>query len=297
MNNTKHTFLIAFLFCAATIAMLNAQPEKEFRIFKYQGIERLYYFYMPNKLRKKAPLVFMMHAIGGNYNEYYNKLIEMGQRDGFAVCVPFGMPSADSNKRTGQWNCHYEYQSSDTIDDVGFVNELAKFLQKKYKLNPLNTFCTGHSTGGDFCFIMAHDPRNIFTAFAPVSGCILEDFYKSHPLPHPLPILICHGTNDPSIPWNGDPTDEKKYGNFISVWQATNYWVTANRCTNEIISQLPIRNRKIVCHRFVGGAKAFEGGPDAEVRLYEVVNGGHGWPDEDMDTYEVIWKFFKMYLR
>ena len=98
-----------------------------------------------------------MHAIGGNYNEYYNKLIEMGQRDGFAVCVPFGMPSTDSQKRTGQWNCHYEYQSSDTIDDVGFVNELAKFLQKKYKLNPLNTFCTGHSTGGDFCFIMQYN--------------------------------------------------------------------------------------------------------------------------------------------
>jgi poly(3-hydroxybutyrate) depolymerase len=33
-----------------------------------------------------------------------------------------------------------------------------------------------------------------------------------------------------------------------------------------------------------------------DVWLYEVVNAGHNWFTDDMDTGEEVWNFFKRYL-
>ena len=42
---------------------------------------------------------------------------------------------------------------------------------------------------------------------------------------------------------------------------------------------------------------AWKGGPEIEIRLYEIIGGKHSWGLNDMDTCEEIWKFFSMYLR
>ena len=54
---------------------------------------------------------------------------------------------------------------------------------------------------------------------------------------------------------------------------------------------------KVILHRHMGGTPAWKGGPEVEVRLYEIVDGKHKWGLEDMDTCEEIWKFFSKYLR
>lgn len=54
---------------------------------------------------------------------------------------------------------------------------------------------------------------------------------------------------------------------------------------------------KVILHRYLGGVPAYDGGPEIEVRLYEVQDGGHSWSDRDMDTYQEIWNFFSKYLR
>ena len=54
---------------------------------------------------------------------------------------------------------------------------------------------------------------------------------------------------------------------------------------------------KVILHRYLGGVPAYDGGPEIEVRLYEVQDGGHSWSDRDMDTYREIWNFFSKYLR
>ena len=53
----------------------------------------------------------------------------------------------------------------------------------------------------------------------------------------------------------------------------------------------------VVLHRYCGGEPAWKGGPEIEVRLYEVVGGKHSWAEADMDTCDEIWRFFSKYLR
>ena len=48
---------------------------------------------------------------------------------------------------------------------------------------------------------------------------------------------------------------------------------------------------------FMGGLPAWEGGPDVEVRLYEVIQGDHSWATKDMDTETEVWNFFKKYIK
>jgi polyhydroxybutyrate depolymerase len=54
---------------------------------------------------------------------------------------------------------------------------------------------------------------------------------------------------------------------------------------------------KVILHRHVGGTPAWKGGPEVEVRLYEIVEGKHKWGLEDMNTCEEVWNFFSKYLR
>ena len=66
----------------------------------------------------------------GSKKDNPDELVRLGSRDGFAVCIPLGL-------------------SADSTDLIGFITELAKYLQNEYHLNPLKTFCAGYSIGGD----------------------------------------------------------------------------------------------------------------------------------------------------
>jgi len=68
---------------------------------------------------------------------------------GFAVCYPQG-----SLDETGVsfWNSELDYAP---VDDVGFLTELAKYLQEHYKLSAKNTFVCGMSNGGFMSYTLA----------------------------------------------------------------------------------------------------------------------------------------------
>lgn len=262
--------------------------------FRHQGLDREYWMYIPENLPEQAPLVFVLHGYGGKAEGYCPQMIETARKHGFAVCYPQGEKAPKG--KTG-WNVGYPKQEGMKTDDIDFICDLARHVQKKFSLSRKNTFFSGMSNGGEMCYIMAMQHPEAFTAYASVAGLTMEWVYRSMSPKMAVPLMEIHGTADKTSLWEGDPDNNCGWGEYISVPLAVGVWAAEAKCTHTETVELPVRNNKVLMHRHLGGSPAWEGGPEIEVRLYEVVGGKHSWAHKDMDTCEEIWKFFSKYLR
>ena len=283
-------FTAFFLLVALQFSAL-AQEKYQFR---HQGLDREYWMYIPENLPEQAPLVFVLHGYGGKAEGYCPQMIETARKHGFAVCYPQGEKAPKG--KTG-WNVGYPKQEGMKTDDIDFICDLARHVQKKFSLSRKNTFFSGMSNGGEMCYIMAMQHPEAFTAYASVAGLTMEWVYRSMSPKMAVPLMEIHGTADKTSLWEGDPDNNCGWGEYISVPLAVGVWTAEAKCTHTETVELPVRNNKVLMHRHLGGSPAWEGGPEIEVRLYEVVGGKHSWAHKDMDTCEEIWKFFSKYLR
>ena len=217
-----------------------------------------------------------------------------GHENGFALCYPQG--EVDTKGKTG-WIVGYPSQKGVKTDDVDFICSLARHLQKEYGLSKENTFLTGMSNGGEMCYLMATVRPDEFAAYAPIAGLTMEWSYKKYTPKKAVPLMEVHGTMDKTSNWHGDLKNEGGWGEYISVPMAVGVWAAKARCTHTETTELPKMRNKVILHRHVGGTPAWKGGPEVEVRLYEIVEGKHKWGLEDMNTCEEVWNFFSKYLR
>ena len=279
--------------CLLVALQFNALAQEKYQ-FRHQGLDREYWMYIPENLPEQAPLVFVLHGYGGKAEGYCPQMIETARKHGFAVCYPQGEKAPKG--KTG-WNVGYPKQEGMKTDDIDFICDLARHVQKKFSLSRKNTFFSGMSNGGEMCYIMAMQHPEAFSAYASVAGLTMEWAYRSMSPKMAVPLMEIHGTADKTSLWEGDPDNNCGWGEYISVPLAVGVWAAEAKSTHTETVELPVTNNKVLMHRHLGGSPAWEGGPEIEVRLYEVVGGKHSWAHKDMDTCEEIWKFFSKYLR
>lgn len=279
--------------CLLVALQFSALAQEKYQ-FRHQGLDREYWMYIPENLPEQAPLVFVLHGYGGKAEGYCPQMIETARKHGFAVCYPQGEKAPKG--KTG-WNVGYPKQEGMKTDDIDFICDLARHVQKKFSLSRKNTFFSGMSNGGEMCYIMAMQHPEAFSAYASVAGLTMEWAYRSMSPKMAVPLMEIHGTADKTSLWEGDPDNNCGWGEYISVPLAVGVWAAEAKCTHTETVELPVINNKVLMHRHLGGSPAWEGGPEIEVRLYEVVGGKHSWAHKDMDTCEEIWKFFSKYLR
>ena len=295
MKKILFVILIAILGAGSfNAAAQQDQPKTTRYEIRHQGMDRSYWLYIPENLRPDAPLVFVLHGYGGKAEGYRPEMVATAKKHGFAVCYPQG---AKDGKGKNCWNVGYSFQKDYKTDDVDFLCYLAKYLQKKYGFKKQNTFLTGMSNGGEMCYQMAAQRPDAFTAYAPIAGLTMEWSYKKNPHNKAVPLMEVHGTMDKTSNWHGDLKNEGGWGEYISVPMAVGVWAAKARCTHTETTELPKMRNKVILHRHVGGTPAWKGGPEVEVRLYEIVEGKHKWGLEDMNTCEEVWNFFSKYLR
>ena len=269
-------------YCAAAEPVLDS--------LKIQGRMRRFWIYMPDGIEKDAPLVFVLHGYGnpGTKETWMNKAAEAHK---FAVCVPHGWKDPQGKP---SWNVGYPFQEGWKVDEVAGMEQLARYVQKKYHLSRRNTFMTGMSNGGEMCYLTAYSKQKTFKAVAPVSGLTMEWIYRTRDAPKPMPLFEIHGTADHTPEWDGDLENKGGWGAYMSVPVAIGYWIARNKCELETVEHVEGLNkdngRSIIKHKYTGGPTG------CEVWLYEVVNGSHSWFDHDIDTGEEIWSFFSKYL-
>ena len=262
---------------------------------KNQGLEREYYLYRPEGLKAGAPLVIVLHGYGGSALKGKKAMMDVADRNGFAVCYPQGIK--DPKGKPG-WNVRYPSQKGMKTDDVKFLIALSKELQKKFDLSPKNTFLTGMSNGGDIIYLIAMRAPKAFKAMASIAGLQFNWMETEYSYKHPLPFMEVHGTQDHTSEWLGDPENIGGWGAYIPVPAAVSRIIAVNGCTEEYVTELPRRDGRyqVTLYQFTGGKPAVKGGRPTEVWLYKVEGGDHSWSDKDMDTCSEIWRFFSQWI-
>ncbi len=292
----KKLFLLAFfIFCfwGAAFAQNDCADKGTLSSYtlKYDGIEYDYYLYKPHNLPEDAPLVVVFHGYGANASQATAfGMNPVADKNGFAVCYPCGPKDF---KGEHCWDVGYSFhkEAAWKRDDIGFTKKLVKHLQKEHSLSKQNVFATGHSNGGEMCYLLAYKTPNIFAAVAPIAGLTMEWMYRELKPSKAVPLLEIHGTEDVVSNWNGDPNNQGGWGEYIAVPLAASFWAAVNRCTHEQTEVLPLKGNKVIAHRYINGING------NQVWLYEVVEGTHAWPDKHLDTAAEIWKFFTLYLK
>ena len=280
--------LLPAVFCARLPAGNPGTDGDSLFRFVYKGNERFYRIVVPDSLAEGVPLVMMLHGYGGKADPSRFGIGDAASRFGFVACFPQG--AEDARGKTC-WNVGYPFQEGLETDDVGFICALAGHIADLYGLDRRNVFCTGHSNGGEMCYLLAYLRPDVFSAVAPLAGLTLKWMYDELEAGKPVPLMEIHGTADSTSVWDGDPANRGGWGEYISVPLAVGYWAAANRCTHEQTDTLSGGRRPVIAHRFKGGRDG------NEVRLYEIVGGAHSWTEDDLDTGAVLWDFFSRYVR
>ena len=293
MRDTYTTILIIFFVFMCSYFTANAQYTQ----FEHEGINRQYIYYEPLELNEQKPLVFVMHGFTGDASgiRNYSGMNQIADQYGFAVCYPRGTTDSNGNRF---WNVGYAFHEDETVNDVGFLTELATYLQINYDLNPDFTFATGMSNGGEMCYMLACQATNTFRAVAPVAGMILQDILDECQDSNPIPIFEIHGSEDNITPISGDPNNNDGWGAYPSIPFTINYFSEKNECSTLQTETLPDLDPSD--GSYVVSEKHLNGINNNEVWYYEIIGGGHDWPgawgNMDINAGEEAWLFFQKYI-
>lgn len=285
----KQLFSVIFICVISLSALAQAAPQTK-ESFDYRGMPRTYAMFLPDTLEKGAPLVVYVHGYGSK-TRWLADLNAVAAREGFAVCYPDGLP--DSRGKDG-WKVGYPPQESLDIDEADYFRHLLDEVCARYGLSRDNVFCAGMSNGGDLCYQFAYTDPTIFRAYASVAGLTFECTYLPEKLTEPVPFMEIHGTADKTSMWGGDHDNKGGWGAYIPVPLAVAAIAANNRCTvaaSDTVPSLPESGRTVV-RTVYGGSPS-----GADVVLYRIEGGKHSWAKKDIETSEIIWNFFKQYLK
>ncbi len=286
MNNILSSLIYIF-----SVFTVNAQ----YSIFNYNGIDREYIYYEPSVLNSNAPLIFVMHGYTDDAStiESYSGFNAIADTAGFSVCYPRGTNDFLGNRF---FNVGYDFHLGiETVDDQGFLEALAVYLQTTHGLDPNRIYATGLSNGGDMCYKIACQGTGVFKAIAPVAGMILQDIKDNCTNNIPIPIMEIHGTADNVTFYDGDINNTGGWGAYPAIDEMIEFFANKNSYTYLQSENLP--NIDINDGSTVTSFKYSNPSNCNDVLLYKINGGGHDWPGSfgnmDINSSLEIWKFYE----
>jgi len=277
------------------------QNQTEKRTGVYAGIERTYYIHVP--ANSKKALVFVLHGGGGKDGGKgigrFTNMTKLAEAKGFIAVFPSSIEK--------QWNDGRKV-TDNGVNDVGFLNQLARHLMVEFNIDQSRVFVAGMSNGGMMTARLACE-SDVFKAFAMVSAHIPKDQVTNCPLSaHKKPMLMISGTDDKIMPFNGGLM-KGEGGEVLSAKQSIQFWAKMNACTPEYSTErFPNTNKEDSSFVMANNFKSCS----AFTSLYVVRGGGHSWPggntgriyefiagptNRDISAAEEIWKVFSAVLR
>jgi len=272
--------------CISIAILANSQ---ESRFFEHDGDQREYILYKPDGLVADAPLVFVLHGYSSNAQSVMDRygMNAVADEKGFAVCYPQGAKDILS---IAHWNANL---SISNVDDIGFLSELAIFLQQTENLNSDNTFMCGMSNGGFMSYTMACERPDIFHAIASVTGTMSGYDWQNCDPENPIPVLQIAGTDDIVVPIDGSMSTIGGWGGAPGLDSVMAFWVRENAC-NMLETEIINADNSTTVKKYTNGID------DHEVHRYLIEDWGHEWPGPGASTgysaSEVIWEFFEKWI-
>ena len=280
--------IISTLLLFFTSTLLFAQQTQSITI-NSGGVDRDFFLYVPDIYddNSPAPLVFCFHGYGSSAsaNLSYTGFRPVADTAGFILITPQGTTDAFG---TPHWNVGW---GTSSVDDVSFVEDMIDYVNDNYNLNNDRIYSTGMSNGGFMSYLLACQLSDKIAAIASVTGSMSPSTFGACLPNHPTPVLQIHGTNDPTIPYEG---------NFVAegIDNVLSYWANYNGC-NTTPSQTPMPDINVGDGSTVDHFVYSGGTNGTTVELFKVYNGEHDWPgafgNYDISSNIEIWKFFSRY--
>lgn len=256
---------------------------------KSDNIFRKYRLYVPNSYTGQAvPLVFNLHGYTSNASQQqlYTNFMPIADTAKFIMVLPEGTAPAAQQ----YWNAGF----GPGANDVLLMSDLIDSLKLTYNIDNNCIYSCGMSNGGIMSYYLACNLPNRFAAIASVTGSMLNPWSTCVPN-RPFPVMEIHGTNDATVPYNGDAT-------FAPIDSVVKKWRVYNNC-NPIATNYSVPNinttdgATAINYKYTGGTNG------ADVELYKVINGAHTWPGAfpigvtcgDFNASVEIWRFFRKY--
>jgi len=177
------------------------------------GVTRSAVVHVPTQVAARpgrvVPLVLHLHGGGGSPQNSIDTtgLVAAADANGFIVAFPQGTPIAVTlpNGTTGfVWNagscCAVAVR--DDVDDVAFLDQLIRSLERTLPVDTTRVVMSGHSNGAMMAWRFACERGGVLAAAMPVSGS-LETADPNACRPRGTSLLAVHGDADRNHPIEG----------------------------------------------------------------------------------------------
>ncbi len=257
------------------------------------GIERRYLVYAPAAFASGTPplAVLVLHGGGGAAEQMVEAGLEQfGDRDGFAVVYPEGVPQP-LNPQNHNWNAgncdgvigeNCGGPAFDRgVDDVAYFRALLAELRAS---GIRRVFVSGISNGGMMAHRVGCALADEVHGIAAIAGALALPSVERGTVVYcepsrPLDVLVIHATNDENLPYDGGSGECSSAGrSYPSVDYALSEWRRFNDCA---AAETEVYRKGIVaCVEWSCAA-------DTATRLCRIDpppgsdSGGHSWPGSD----------------
>jgi polyhydroxybutyrate depolymerase len=240
--------------------------------YEHDGMTRTYHLYKPDGLPAGAPLLFILHGISETADWSWGlDMNSLADEHGFAVCYPQG---STTGLGVTHWNARLTLS---TVDDTGFLVELAGFLQDAHRFDRDRTYISGFSNGGFMAYTLASETYGVFSGAAIVSGLMSGITWDNRVSAEPLPILHIHGTADTVVPDDGSMIAIGGWGGAPAVPGIIDFWADLNATTTEESSDISTSATAWYYRQGIYGN---------EVWYYSIDGYGHAWPGDPRNTVD-----------
>lgn len=278
--------LITGMMCICLSVYSKAQTQG----IRMDGELRQFTMYIPETLDKEkpAPLVFNFHGFGMTAVEhmFYSDMNVLADKHQFIMIYPQG-----KNK---DWNVGFGMDYDEGSQDVAFIRELVRRVQKHFNIDANAIFATGLSRGGFFTYRLATEMPETFAAIASVGAPIPDEVMKRHTVKKPVGVMHAHGVADDIVKYEG------KDKSYQSVASTIEYWKSINKGKDAVVEKVDVQHDSTSVT-----LKTYHG--EKDVVLIQIENGGHTWPGandfntgmplgkttHDIAFNEMMWQFFK----
>lgn len=263
----------------------------------------------------ELPLVMNFHGFGstGDQQAAFTGYEELAEEEGFMVVHPTAVPSSADDQGRNSW----ETLATDNPakDDVEFTNELLDLLIEDYCVDATRVYATGMSGGGIFASQLVCVMSDRLAAAVSVAAIY---FPASCDPAEAVPFTAIHGTEDPTVPFDGDLTGTRfeaepfaqllfstpipdQFARFAAVMgcdpegervqTSTDVFTTTySGCDDDV---------PLVFHEVVGGGHAWPSSPltEPDSPVVEQLTRLQGYSTFDIDATGDAWAFFEQHTR
>ena len=243
------------------------------------GEDRSYQLYVPNSYNPKrpAPLVISLHGYSSKPSDiiFSSRWNDLADEEGVIMAYPLGISSPTYWHTSGT-----AYYGRSAQTDIQFISDLIDQIEGKYNIDPARIYVNGISMGGGMSHVLACGLADRIAAIGGVSGAYNYPAVQCDPS-RPVPFIAFHGTEDPTIPYNGGVLQPYNI-TYPSIPNFIKAWAEKNQCTDK--TDVP-QDGEISIMKYTNCAQ------NADVVLYTIIGGGHTWPGDQPSPTESVWGY------